>query len=187
MTEHTSLTHHFLTAMPGMDDPYFFHAVAYICEHTADGAVGIMINRPIEFTLGQVFGQVNITCADPEINNIPVLFGGPLQQQRGFVIHSPAGHWRSSVIVADDIAITTSRDILEAIAERKGPDNMIIALGYSSWGAGQLEQELSQNLWLTGPVSSEVLFNIPFENRWAAAAALLGIDITLLSQDIGHG
>lgn len=181
-----SLTNHFLIAMPTLTDPYFTHAVAYICEHNQNGAIGIVINQPLDLHLVDVFKQMEITSLNENIENLPVLCGGPTHPERGFVIHTPGGIWRSSLEMTSEISVTTSRDILEAIAQNKGPVEAIISLGYASWTAGQLEQEIINNFWLTCPVNTNVLFKLPFAERWTAAMALLGIDTNMLSSDIGH-
>ncbi len=182
----TDLTNHFLIAMPQLADPNFFHTVTYICEHNADGALGIVINRQLELTLGEVLEHMQIQTTDLEIGDRPVYLGGPVQPERGFVLHTPNGSWDSTMAITDRIGITTSRDILAAIAEGGGPDSALVALGYAGWGAGQLEQELADNAWLSGPADEQILFQHPAEERWAAAAALLGVDLNLLSGDPGH-
>lgn len=187
MTEALYLNNQFLIAMPMLMDPNFFRTVIYICEHNESGAIGIVVNRPLTVTLSDVLSQMNITSDYPEVNQSSVLFGGPIHQERGFVIHQPVGNWRSSVVTADNIAVTTSQDILEAIANKKGPEDHIISLGYSGWQPGQLEAEVADNYWLCCPVNADILFHVPFPNRWAAAAALIGVDVNKLSNDVGHG
>jgi putative transcriptional regulator len=187
MPESIYFNNQFIIAMPMLTDPNFFRTVIYICEHNESGAIGIVVNRPLTITLSDVLSQMNITSTDPEVNGLPVLFGGPVHQERGFVIHKPVGTWRSSVVTADDVAVTTSQDILEAIAESKGPENYIISLGYSNWQAGQLEAEITNNYWLCCPANENILFRVPFPDRWVAAAASIGVDVNKLSTDIGHG
>ncbi|MCW9013799.1 MAG: YqgE/AlgH family protein [Gammaproteobacteria bacterium] len=182
----TNLTNHFLIAMPSLEDGNFSQSVTYICEHDDNGALGITINRPIDIQLKEIFTQLNIEAANTEIADQFIFIGGPVQQDRGFLLHKPHGNWDSSLKVTDAIAVTTSRDILEAIAQDKGPENVIITLGYAGWGPGQLEYELSQNAWLSCPANEEILFHTPPEKRWEAAAKLLGIDLQLLSSDTGH-
>jgi putative transcriptional regulator len=180
------LTNHFLIAMPALADPNFFHTVTYICEHNENGAMGIVINRPMDLSLGDVLKQLKIEPSQNIDTAIRIYEGGPVQREHGFVIHSPLGAWDSSLRVTPDIAITTSRDILTAIAHNEGPERYLIALGYAGWGAGQLEQEMSDNAWLSGPADEKILFDMEAEKRWSAAAALLGIDVNLLSSEVGH-
>lgn len=187
MGVYTSLRDHFLIAMPTMTDPQFAHSVIYICEHSPEGAMGIVINVPLNIHLGDVLQNMNIKTDDDKVSQTPVLAGGPIQQERGFVIHR--GHsekWESSLALTKNISITTSKDILMAIANHKGPKDMIIALGYAGWDSGQLEHEIAQNTWLCGPADPQVLFDIPAENRWRAAGALLGVDMDCLSTEVGH-
>ena len=166
-----NLTHHFLIAMPNMVDPNFARSLTYICEHNEQGAFGLVVNRPIEMTLSADF---------------PVYFGGPVQVDRGFVLHRPAGAWQSTLSVRDDVALTTSKDILEAVGKGQGPEQIFVSLGYSGWAAGQLEQELGQNAWLTVAADLDVVFNVPPEQRFQAAVDLLGIDLARLSDHAGH-
>ncbi len=186
MLERSYLTNHFLIAMPALADPNFARTVTYICEHNADGAMGIVINRPLELSLGDVLGHMDITTEKSHVAQMPVVLGGPVQRERGFVLHQPAGDWEATLKVTDAIAITTSRDILSAIAEDSGPERMLIALGYAGWGAGQLEQEMADNAWLSGPANAEILFGMPYTERWEAAVALLGVDLSNLSDEVGH-
>lgn len=186
MSETPNLRNHFLIAMPALADPNFSHTVTYICEHNDEGAMGIIINRPMEVTLAEVLRQMEIEPSNKLDTSVPVNEGGPVQPEHGFVIHSPIGAWESSLSISDDIALTTSRDILAAIGHAEGPSRYLIALGYAGWGPGQLEEEMAQNAWLSGPASMEILFDLPLEQRWEAAARLLGIDLNLLSGDIGH-
>jgi putative transcriptional regulator len=180
------LTNQFLIAMPGLEDPNFFRSVTYICEHNDEGALGLVINRPLDMNLGEIFQHINIDHAAPEAVRIPVHLGGPVQQDRGFVLHEPLGDWEATLKVTDRIGITSSMDILDAIARNKGPKRRLIALGYAGWGAGQLEQEIAGNAWLSGPADPRILFDTPDEDRWKAAAALLGIDLDLFTGDAGH-
>ena len=186
MTENLSLTNQFLIAMPALEDPNFHGTVTFICEHNDQGAMGIIINRPLDLTLGEVLSHMNI---DPKENAIalrPVYMGGPVQTDRGFVLHNPAGQWDSMLRINDELAITTSKDILEKIAAGDGPPQTLVALGYAGWGAGQLEQELADNAWLCGPADNRIIFDTPWEQRWEAAAALMGVDINQISDQIGH-
>ncbi len=180
------LSNHFLIAMPQLADPNFFHTVTYICEHNAEGALGIVINRPLGLQLGEVFSHMEITAQIPASRDIPIYSGGPVQQDRGFVIHRPVGDWSASLQVTKSIAVTSSRDILSAMAAGEGPENALVALGYAGWGAGQLEQEMLDNAWLSGPADERIIFDLPTERRWEAAAALLGVDIHTLTGQPGH-
>lgn len=182
----TFLNNHFLIAMPSMDDPNFFQAVAYICEHTEDGAIGILINKPTSVNIADILTQMDIPINNPAVHHLPVLYGGPVHPERGFVIHKPQGLWASSYNATNDIAITTSRDILQSIAKNEGPEDMLISLGYAGWGAGQLEEELIKNSWLNCNAAPNILFNTPYELRWNAAISSLGIDPNILSRDTGH-
>lgn len=172
--------------MPGMADPNFSHTVTYICEHNEEGAMGIVINRLMDISLADVLEQMDIEASRKLDTSVAVHEGGPVQPEHGFVIHTPTGAWESSLHISDEIGLTTSRDILAAIAHGEGPIHYLIAIGYAGWGPGQLEHEMAQNAWLSGPASSEVLFTLPLEQRWAAAAALLGVDLNLISSEIGH-
>jgi putative transcriptional regulator len=182
----TSLTNHFLIAMPGLQDPNFAHTVTYVCEHTDLGAMGIVINRPIEVTLGELLTQLDIHTRLPAVRKAPIYQGGPLQTDRGFVLHTAGPAFDSTLNINDVISVTTSRDILEAIAEGRGPAQCMIALGYAGWGSGQLEQELSANAWLSGPADGHIIFRLEASSRWLAAAKLLGIDMNLVSGEAGH-
>jgi len=186
MTEETNLTNHFLIAMPSLEDGNFSRSVTYICEHDENGALGITINRPSEVSLSEILSQLQISSSAEEIKNQTILCGGPVQIDRGFILHSPHGEWDSSLHVTDTIAVTTSQDIMQAIASNKGPDKSLIALGYAGWGPGQLEYEISVNSWLSCPASEDIIFNTAIEKRWRAAAMLLGIDLQLLSNQSGH-
>ena len=180
-----SLSNHFLIAMPALDDPNFHHTTTFICEHDEDGALGVVINRPLNMRLAEILKYMDIDPGSEEISATPVYMGGPVQSDRGFVLHEPSGDWEATLKVTDTIGITSSRDILQAIAAGEGPERAIVTLGYAGWGAGQLEQELADNTWLSGPASSKIVFDTPSEQRWEAAAALLGIDLNLLSSDTG--
>ncbi len=182
----TSFTNQFLIAMPNLADPNFFHSVTYICEHNDQGALGIVINRETELTLGEVLDHIEISIDETNIANTPIYLGGPVQPERGFVIHRPPGQWDSMMRVTDNIAVATSRDILTSIASGHGPDDLFIALGYAGWGPGQLEQEMSQNAWLSSPADEAIIFNTPTDKRWQSAASLVGVDLQLLSPDAGH-
>ncbi|GAA0714404.1 YqgE/AlgH family protein [Dokdonella soli] len=186
MAESTPLTNQLLIAMPALRDPNFARGVAFLCQHGEDGAMGLMINRLSEYRLGDVLAQMNMRSEIPEVIDAPVLIGGPVQPERGFVLHSPGGDWESSFRISDHISVTTSRDILVAMAAGNGPQHAIVALGYSGWSPGQLEHELCDNHWLTAPVSDRVLFETPLEDRWEAAAGLVGVNMIQLASYAGH-
>ncbi len=186
MAKSDYLSNQFLIAMPTLEDPNFFHSVTYICEHNVDGALGLVINRPLDMQLGEILEHIKVQESDPETRRIPVHLGGPVQQDRGFVLHTPLGEWEATLKVTDRIGVTSSIDILKAIATDAGPENSLIALGYAGWGAGQLEQEMADNTWLSCPADPEILFNTPDAARWKAAASSLGIDLDLLSGEAGH-
>lgn len=186
MSKDTFLNDHFLIAMPAMGDPNFHHSVTYICEHNAQGALGITINRPMNLNLGDIFDQLNLERSPDISESAPILLGGPVQPERGFVIHNPKGQWDSSMETGDQIQVTTSRDVLQAMARGEGPDQAIVALGYAGWTAGQLELEVVENAWLTVQSSPEILFETPYDKRWESAAALLGVDVKNISNYAGH-
>ncbi len=187
MHESTNLTNHFLIAMPNLGDPNFHQTVTFLCQHSEEGALGIVINRPTKMKLGDIFGQMNIDQKKPNIASTPVFFGGPVQPERGFVIHESNQQWESTLKISDSIALTTSRDVLEAIAAGNGPEKSLVALGYAGWGHGQLEQEMIDNAWLSAPAEATIIFDMPTKKRWKAAAEKMGIDINLLSSTVGHG
>ena len=180
------LTNHFLIAMPNLEDPNFSRTVTYICEHNDDGAMGLIINRPLEITLADIFAQMELSSDSSIASLNPVYQGGPVQQELGFVLHHPASRWEATLTITDSLALTTSRDILTAMANGSGPEDSLTALGYAGWGAGQLEEEMAENAWLSGPADPAILFNAPFQERWRLAAASLGVDLAMLSGDIGH-
>jgi len=180
------LTNQFLIAMPAMDDPNFRASVTFICEHSEQGALGIIINRPIDVVLDDVLKQLALKAQDPDTAASPVYLGGPVQTQRGFVIHEPHGQWEATLKVSESVGVTTSRDVLAAVAAGTGPERCFVALGYAGWTAGQLEDELKSNAWLSTPADSRIIFETPVELRWQAAAKLIGVDLTLLSGDTGH-
>lgn len=186
MNDATNLTGHLLIAMPSMLDPNFAHTVTYICEHSDKGALGLVINRPMDMDLGDVLTQLQLEPANQQLASTPILQGGPVEIQRGFVIHESPLEWDSTVAVTNSIFVTTSRDILSAIAAGAGPERALLVLGYAGWGAGQLEEEISANAWLNVPASPQIIFEIPFEQRWQHAAALLGVNLANLSTQAGH-
>lgn len=179
-------TNHFLIAMPAMKDPNFEQTVTFICQHNDDGALGIVINRTIDLTVGDVFEQMNIANDGSTRSAEPVHYGGPVQTERGFILHEELGSWDSTLKINEDTGLTTSRDILEALASNSGPDRALLALGYAGWGAGQLEREITENAWLNWPADNELIFATPVDQRWSSAARLLGVDLSLLSTDAGH-
>jgi putative transcriptional regulator len=181
-----NLTDHFLIAMPSLADPNFSRTVTYLCEHNAEGALGIVINRPTDISLGELLDHLEIEDIAPRVAAKPVYLGGPVQRDRGLVLHGAGGQWDSSLQISDRIVLTTSKDILTAIARREGPKDYLVALGYAGWGPGQLELEMGENAWLSGPASDGVLFEKSSDQRWQAAAALLGVDLALLSSGVGH-
>ena len=186
MAQGTNLTNHFLIAMPALKDPNFAQTVTYVCEHTDEGAMGIVVNRPIQLTLADVFEQMSIEGKDESVRQRPVFSGGPVGVERGFVLHSVTEPWHSTMQITDKICITTSRDILEAMADGRGPEESLVALGYAGWAGGQLESEIAQNSWLAGPADLDILFHRPPSERWEAAAAAIGVDLRLLASDAGH-
>jgi putative transcriptional regulator len=182
------LNNQFLIAMPGLTDKDFSHTVTYLCQHSSEGAVGIIINRPTPMKLGDIFAQMNIDPISRASANSPVYMGGPVQQERGFVIHNVGEQtWDSSIAISETVSLTSSRDILEAIAKGEGPVDYLIALGYAGWGAGQLEKEIIENAWLHTPYAENILYHTPVNLRWNQAANLLGININLLAAVAGHG
>jgi len=180
------LTDQFLIAMPSLADSTFAQTVTYIWEHTADGAFGIVINRPLQMRLGEVFEQLKMPQPDTDLSRQSVLQGGPVQTDRGFVVHHSGGHWEHTRQISSRIQVTTSPDILDAMAHGAGPQTALVALGYAGWVAGQLEDELAQNAWLTVPADERIIFDTPFERRWLAAGRLLGIDLATMSAQAGH-
>ncbi len=187
MNQATYLNNQFIIAMPNLADPNFFHTVAYLCQHNKEGALGIVINRSTDMKLGEIFKQMDIKVPSPAAAETPIFAGGPVQLERGFVVHSSGGDWHATLPVSETISLTTSRDVLEAIAVGEGPEQYLVALGYAGWGAGQLEKEIMDNSWLNTPSSKQVLFDTPVNMRWSAAAGQIGIDINLLTAPAGHG
>ncbi|MDB6106879.1 MAG: algH, partial [Gammaproteobacteria bacterium] len=181
-----SLTNHLLIAMPSLSDPNFSQTVALICEHTDRGALGIVLNKPLPMKLSDVLSQMKLEPSSDLIAELPVLRGGPVNTDRGFVLHRPGGKWDHTHRVSDGIQVTTSRDVLAAMARGEGPTDAFIALGYAGWESGQLEREMRENAWLSMPVDSRVVFELPFEERWLGAWRLMGIDVERLSLVAGH-
>jgi putative transcriptional regulator len=185
-----NLTNQFLIAMPGMVDGNFAGTVVYMCEHTERGALGLVINKPVEIDVRGLFEKVNLTLEREDLLGTPVYLGGPVQTERGFVLHEQldeeGGHYSSSLKIDGGLEMTTSRDVLEAMSNGAGPKKVFISLGYSGWSAGQLEDELSRNGWLTVDADRSVIFDTPVEQRYDRALSLLGIDRSVLSAEAGH-
>ena len=181
-----SLTNQLLIAMPGMMDPNFSTTVTLICEHNDEGALGIVINRPLNLKMSGLFEQLDLSSPDPAAADRPVLMGGPVGPERGFVLHNPGNVYENSLAVSNDIQLTLSRDIIDDMAGGKGPLQSLVALGYAGWDAGQLETEMLANSWLNVPATPDIVFEMPFDKRWMAAAQTLGIDISQISPDAGH-
>lgn len=180
------MTNQLLIAMPAMQDPNFITTVTLICEHNDEGALGIVINRPLTLKLGGLFEQLDLTDPDPDAAAGPVLLGGPVGPERGFVLHGPEQTYENSIIVSNELRLTLSRDILDAMAAGAGPAKTLVALGYAGWQAGQLEYEMLENSWLSVPATTDIVFDTPFSERWSKAAQVLGIDISRISPDAGH-
>ncbi len=182
-----SLKNHFLIAMPGLDDPFFERSVTYICEHNDNGAMGLIINHPVEISVEDLLAKVEIIVplTNQQLGK-PVYAGGPLARDRGFVLHTADLQWRNSIILSDDLAITTSKDILKDIGQGLTPNDFLLTLGYSGWEAGQLESELAENSWLIIPADNDILFRTPSNQRWQKALNKLGIEPWQLVADVGH-
>ncbi len=186
MDPESALTNQLLIAMPGMADPNFSTTVTLICEHNDDGALGIIINRPLNLKLSGLFEQLSVDDADPETASSPVMSGGPVGTERGFVLHGKDHSFENTLTVSDDIQLTLSRDVIDAMAVGDGPEKSLVAIGYAGWESGQLEEEMLANSWLNVTATPELVFDTPFEERWDSAARLLGVDIASLSPDAGH-
>ena len=184
MTDSSVFKHHFLLAMPGLEDPNFSSTITYLFEHSENGAMGLVINRPSALTLGDMFDQLDIE--GDHARDSPVLQGGPMERERGFILHGDDVDFDASVDLGNGIRLSTARQVLEAISEGKGPEKFIVALGYAGWGGGQLERELSQSSWLSCPANSEIIFETPFDMRVRRAAEALGIDFRLISSQAGN-
>jgi len=202
-----NLTHHFLIAMPGVEDAMFSKSVVYLCEHSERGALGLAINKPSDMSMSELFDKVNLPLHREDLINSPVLSGGPVHTERGFVLHdamqvstelqsssdalvAPASHfgpaYASTMVMSDGLEMTTSKDVLEALSGGAGPRRVLISLGYSAWGQGQLESELAENSWLTVSADTRVIFETPIEQRYEKALALLGLSSWMISSDAGH-
>lgn len=185
-----NLANHFLVAMPGMQDPFFHRSVIYICEHNEEGAMGIMVNAPIDITVGNMLKRVDVDPIHPQIHKASleasVLSGGPVSEDRGFILHIPKDQYQSSIQMTDKISVTTSKDILAVLGTEAEPKSYLVALGYAGWTAGQLEHELAENSWLTVEADPSVMFDTPVEERWQKAVKMLGVDPAKLSTETGH-
>ena len=189
-----NLTNQFLIAMPGMGEGTFAGTVIYLCEHTEKGALGLVINKPIDITLKSLFEKVELSLDRDDLAELPVYFGGPVQTERGFVLHEPigtdggegSGPYNSSLKIEGGLEMTTSKDVLEAISSGAGPKKVLVTLGYSGWAAGQLEDEMSRNGWINVNAEPGIIFDTPVAQRYDKALSLLGIDIGMLSSDAGH-
>lgn len=181
-----NLTNQFLIAMPGMADSTFAGTVVYCCDHTDQGALGLVINRPTDIDLQSLFSRIDLKLEIEPLNHLPVYFGGPMQTERGFVLHDAGGDYSSSLSVPGGLEMTTSKDVLEAVASGSGPSRFLLTLGHAGWGAGQLEDELGRNGWLTVDADPRIIFDVPAEERLEAALALLGVTLSMLSGEAGH-
>lgn len=184
-----NLANHFLIAMPSMEDPVFGGTVVYVCEHNENGVLGVVINKPTDMTMQVLFERIDLKLQaglDMPISDAPIMFGGPVQDDRGFVLHTPGARYSSSLTVTDEVAFTTSIDVLEAVAAGDGPTRMLVSIGYSGWSPGQLEDEIGRNGWLTVGADARILFEMPVEERYVAAMKLLGIDPLMLTSEAGH-
>lgn len=191
-----NLTNHFLIAMPALDDGIFTKSVVYVCEHSPQGALGLVINKPADISVGELFDKVEMALGRPDLKNAPVFHGGPMQLDRGFVLHpsqqasdgdTAEQVYASGMLIPESgLEMTTSRDVLEALSNGAGPRKLLLSLGYSSWGEGQLESELGANAWLTVPADQAIIFDSPIERRWSDALALLGLQPWMISSEAGH-
>ncbi|MGI4815315.1 MAG: YqgE/AlgH family protein [Janthinobacterium lividum] len=182
-----NLTNQFLIAMPNMADPTFSGTVVYLCDHTERGALGLVINRPTDIDLKSLFSRIELKLEIEPLLHLPVYFGGPVQTERGFVLHEAGDHtYTSSMAVPGGLSMTTSKDVLEAVASGRGPEKFLLTLGHAGWGAGQLEEEISRNGWLTVQADPQIVFDVPAEQRQEAALSLLGVSLSMLSGEAGH-
>ncbi|MCQ9375910.1 MULTISPECIES: YqgE/AlgH family protein [unclassified Methyloversatilis] len=185
-TSTVNLTGHFLIAMPAMADKNFARTLTLVCEHNDQGALGVIVNRPIDMSLEDLFERIELTLESPRFQGQPVYFGGPVQTDRGFVLHRPVGEWQSTIDVGNGLGLTSSRDVLQALGSEIEPDDVLVTLGYAGWQAGQIEWEMAQNAWLTVRADSGIIFDLPPEERLVAAMQLLGVDFASLSDVAGH-
>lgn len=181
-----NLTDNFLIAMPALEDPYFSNSLVYVCEHNENGALGIIVNRPIDMNLAGLLEKIDIKLEAESLADLPVYFGGPVQLDRGFVLHRPVGKWQSTLAVNGDVGLTSSRDVLASVGSAGLPSEIIVTLGYAGWSAGQLEEEIAQNSWLTVAAKPSILFDLPPEERLPAAMQKLGVSFSQLSDVAGH-
>lgn len=184
-----NLTNNLIIAMPGLADPIFEKSVSFICQHTEQGAMGLTINHPTNITFSELLSQLDIPLTEASLTSIPIYLGGPIETGHGFILHSndaKLDSWTQTLKINDDLSLSSSKDILIAIANGKGPSNFLITLGYAGWGKGQIEKEMEQNSWLNVTADNDIIFHTPTEKRWESAAMKLGIDINLISGDIGH-
>ncbi|GHU26664.1 UPF0301 protein [Betaproteobacteria bacterium] len=186
MPDSIHLTDHFLIAMPAMEDNCFAKSLVYIAEHNDRGALGVIVNRPIDMTLSTLFQRIDLSFVSGSMDKQPVFFGGPVQTDRGFVLHRPLGTWQSTLAVNAQIGLTTSRDVLQSLGQAGHPSDIVVTLGYSGWASGQLEHEIGQNAWLTVPADPRILFDLPYEERLPSALELLGVDLANLAGQAGH-
>jgi len=186
----TYLTNNFLIAMPNVHGDDFSKTVTYLCQHDKEGALGIVVNKPHEMVMGDIFLQLNITPVDKSLSQHVIYSGGPVQPERGFVLHPITAlaekEWDATITVNDNVSLTSSKDIIEAIAQGKGPDKWLMALGYAGWGSGQLEQEINRNAWLHNEAEQELIFDVPSEQCWQKAAEKLKVDLNLMTNTAGH-
>jgi len=186
-----NLTNHFLIAMPGINDTYFKNSVIYVCEHNEEGAMGLMINAPLNITVGDMLNKVDLEPQSLQQKEFslsnPVYNGGPISEDRGFILHRPLEHFESSLTMSNELTVTTSKDILAVLGTSVEPDDYIVALGYSGWSTGQLEEELAKNSWLTVEADTKIIFDTPIQEKWSCSIKKLGIDPSQLSAITGHG
>ena len=185
--QHFGLKDHFLLAMPHLEDPNFTGSLSYLCDHDENGTMGVIVNRPLELTLEALFEQLELGGEESPHRNAPVYYGGPVHKDRGFILHRGAStRWDSSIQVTEELALTTSMDMLQALAVGEGPEDFLVCLGCAGWEAGQLEQEILENAWLTVEGRADILFEVAPEQRLGAAAGILGVDLNLMTREAGH-
>ncbi|MES2770887.1 MAG: YqgE/AlgH family protein [Pseudomonadota bacterium] len=181
-----NLTDHFLIAMPSLGASFFANALVYIAEHNSQGAFGVIVNRPLDMRLLDLLEKIDVTPLDKSAGDLPVLVGGPVQKDRGFVLHRPLGQWQTTLVVNQNVGLTSSRDVLQAFAQDTQPRDLVVTLGHAGWSAGQLEQELKSNAWLTVAADTSIIFDLPYEERLSSAMEKLGVDATYLINEAGH-